>query len=112
MLYGPLRALGDGFDMNHLLAVPVFDRTYADRSRDAKDIIAVACSQKAVVGIPVALCEFKLRRALAIGVDGLLLVEINTIGHEFALHGYTVMMKLMVGVFAFGNKIVMLIPLR
>jgi hypothetical protein len=42
----------------------------------------------------------------------LLLVEINTIGHEFALHGYAMMMQLMVGVFAFGNKIVMLIPLR
>ena len=112
MLYGPLGAFIDGFDMNHFLTVPVFDRTYADRSRDAKDIIAVACGEQAVVRIPVALCELELRRALAIGVDGLLLVEINTIGHEFALYGYAVMMQLMVGVFAFGNKIVMLIPLR
>jgi hypothetical protein len=40
-----LRALGDGFDMNHFLTVPVFDRTDADRSRDAKDIIAVTCGE-------------------------------------------------------------------
>lgn len=98
--------------MNHFLTVPVFDRTYAYSARDAEDVIAVACSQKAVVRIPVALCEFELRRAFAIGINGLLFIEIDTIGHVLRLYGYTMMMKLMVGVFAFGNKIVMLIPLR
>ncbi len=38
-----LRALGDGFDMHHLPAVPVFDRTDAYSARDAEDVIAVAC---------------------------------------------------------------------
>ena len=98
MLYGPLRALGDGLDMNHFLTVPVFDRTYADRSRDAKDIIAVACSQKGVVGIPITRCQFQLRLTLAIDINRLFLVEIDTIGHVLRLYGYAMMMQLMVGV--------------
>jgi hypothetical protein len=77
-----LRALGDGFDMNHFLTVPILDRTDTYSARDAEDVIAVACSQKAIVGIPVTLCELELRRALAIGIDGLFLVEIDAVRHE------------------------------
>ena len=40
--------------------------------------------------------EFKLGLAFTIGINGLLLIEIDTIGHEFGLYRYTVMMQLMV----------------
>jgi hypothetical protein len=47
------------------------------------------------------LCEFELRRALAIGVDGLLLVKINAICHQLVLYGYAMVMELMIDILLF-----------
>jgi hypothetical protein len=87
---------GDGFDVHVLFAVPVLDRADTDSAADAKYVIAVAERKKRVVGIPITGREFELRLALAIGIDGLLLIEIDAVRHEFGLNGYTVMVKRMV----------------
>ena len=89
-------AFGDGFYVHVFFAVPVLDRADTDSAADAKYVIAVAERKKRVVGIPITGCEFELRLAFAIGIDGLLLVEIDTVCHEFGLNGYTVMVKIVI----------------
>lgn len=85
--------------MDHLGAVPVLDRADTDCSAHAEDIIAVAEGEKAVVGVPVTLSEFELRLAFAVGIDGLLLIEIDAVGHPFGLYGDTVVMQLVVRIY-------------
>ena len=48
--------------------------------------------------------KLELRLALAIGIDGLLAIEIDTVRHELGLNGYTMVMERMVSV-AFTNII-------
>ena len=90
-------AFANIFDMIEFV-IPVLDRADTYRTGDVEDIIAVTEGEERIVGIPVTLGEFELRLAFAIGIDGLFLVEINTVRHEFGLNGYAVVMKRVVGV--------------
>lgn len=93
-----LGALRYILEMYHFLAVPVFDGTDADRSAYAEDVIAITGSEQRVVGIPVTLRKLELRLSFAIGVDGLFLIEINAVRHEFGLHRHAVMVKRMIDI--------------
>ena len=80
------------------MAVPVLDGADTDRAGDAEDVISVTEGEEGVVGVPMALREFELGRAFAIGVYRLLFIEIDTIGHELGLNGYAVVVEGVVGV--------------
>ena len=88
-----LGALRYILEMYHLLAVPVFDGTNADRSAHAEDVIAITGSEQRVVGIPITLRQFELRRTFAIRVNGLFLIEIDAVRHEFGLHRHAVVVN-------------------
>ena len=81
-------------------AVPVFDRTNTYCARNAENVIAIAHCQQTIIRIPITLCQFKLRRSLAIRVNRLFLVEIDTISHQLTFHSHAMMMKLMVGIYS------------
>ena len=91
-------AFGDGFYVDLLFAVPIFDRADTYGAGDTEDIISVAEGKERVVGIPMTLGEFELRLAIAIGIDRLFLIEIDTICHEFGLNRYTMVMERMIRV--------------
>jgi len=99
-----LGAFGNGFDVDVLLAVPVLDGADTDRAGDAEDVIAVTEGEEGVVGVPMALREFELGCAFAVGVYRLLFIEIDPVGHELGLNGYAVVVEGMVGV-AFADII-------
>lgn len=93
-----LGAFCDRFYVDVLLAVPVLDGADTDRAGDAENVIAVTEGEEGVVGVPMALREFELGRAFAIGVYRLLFIEIDPVGHELGLNGYAVVVEGMVGV--------------
>ena len=101
LLDNTLRALHYILDMRMFLAVPVLDRTDTHSTAYAEDVIAVTCRQETVVGIPVTLGKFELRFAFAIRIDGLFLIEIDAVRHEFGLHRYAVVVKLMICIMRF-----------
>ena len=93
-----LTAFDHRFYMYVLGTIPILYRTDTYGTGDAEDIVTVTEGEQGVVGIPMTLGKFELRGSFAIDVDGLFLIEIDTIGHEFGLYGDTMVMKRMVGV--------------
>ena len=85
-------------DMYLLLAVPIFHAANAYGAAHAQNVVAIAVCQQTVIRIPITLRQLQLRRTFAIGVYGLLLVEIDTVCHLLALYRHTMVVQRMIDI--------------
>ncbi len=87
-------------DVDHLslFGVPALERPHAHRPEDAQVVVAVAAGELLVRRIPHRLGQLELRTLLAVGVDGLLVVEIDAVGGVLRLEGRAVVVQFMVHV--------------
>ena len=84
--------------MDHLLlpGVPAFERPHAHRAEDPQVVVAVTGGQLLVRRIPHRLGQLELRTFLAVGVDGLLVIEVDAVGGVLRFESRTVVVELVI----------------
>ena len=82
--------------MHHFFAVPGFAGADADEAADAEDIVSKSLGELFVGGVPFAGVEFESGCAFGVHVDGLFLIEVDAVRHQFGLESYAVVVHLVV----------------
>ena len=97
--YAGLTTLEVG-DVDHLLllVVPALQHADTDRAKDTQVVVAKALGQLLGRRVPHRLAQLELGLLLAVGVDRLLLVEIDAVGTPLRLDGGAVVVQLAVHV--------------
>ena len=86
-----------------LLAVVAAQRAQSEGVAHPENVVARSCLLLSFVRIKLRLAQLKSLVALAIDVDGLPVVEINAVGHQFVFKGCPVVVQLVVGVHTVVN---------
>ena len=88
----------DGFDVSGLRSVPPLQGTDAAAVSYHQDIVTEPLCQLGIVGIEAALLQLQSLLKFAVGIDGLLLVEVDPVAHQFGFKHRTVSVDVIINI--------------